>query len=241
MRHEHCFKELRSQHQQADFKTPAGCGNLKRNVDLYKEHSMKDSNILNNASDSKLGMNRLTSFTLTGNSSLHFELSSDPTELIGAIFWQLKRIKIEKHEPIVVGGGGYINPLGEQSPTSAALGSNALSPSFSSMSSLSSQSTSASAESKEAHRILQEDHNLPIQKMGDIESYLKHKFDLETNVQFSMHDRSQSTVAPSTYYLRDAMLSDEQNQLLHRPYCGNPFVAPGTVGSKTRRKYHADG
>ena len=23
--------------------------------------------------------------------------------------------------------------------------------------------------------------------------------------------------------------------LLHRPYCGNPFVAPGTIGSKTRR------
>lgn len=121
MRHEHCFKELRSQHQSADFKVPAGCRNLQRNVDLYKEHSMKDSN---NASDSKLGLNRLTSFTLTGNSSLHFELSSDPTELIGAIFWQLKRIKIEKHDPILVGGGGYITPLGDQSPTSAALGSN---------------------------------------------------------------------------------------------------------------------
>ena len=118
---------------------------------------MKDSNIIKNG-DSKLGMNRLTSFTLTGNSSLHFELSSDPTELIGAIFWQLKRIKIEKHEPIVVGGEGYTNPLGDQSPTSAALGSN--NSSFSSMSILSSQSTSA--ESKEAHKLLMEDHNLPI-------------------------------------------------------------------------------
>ena len=25
------------------------------------------------------------------------------------------------------------------------------------------------------------------------------------------------------------------NMLLHRPYCGNPFVAPGNIGSKTRR------
>jgi len=50
-------------------------------------------------------LNRIDSFTLTGNSSLHFELSRDPTELIGAIFWQLKRIKIEKYDPIVVHGG----------------------------------------------------------------------------------------------------------------------------------------
>ena len=69
--------------------------------------------------------------------------------------------------------------------------------------------------------------------MGDIESYLKHKFDLETESQISLHDRS--NIAPPTYYLRDPTLSDEQNLLLHRPYCGNPFVAPGTIGSKTRR------
>ena len=50
-------------------------------------------------------LNRINSFTLTGNSSLHFELSRDPTELIGAIFWQLKRIKIEKYDPIIVHGG----------------------------------------------------------------------------------------------------------------------------------------
>ena len=50
-------------------------------------------------------LNRINSFTLTGNSSLHFELSRDPTELIGAIFWQLKRIKIEKYDPILVHGG----------------------------------------------------------------------------------------------------------------------------------------
>lgn len=34
---------------------------------------------------------------------MHFELSYDPTELIGAIFWQLKRIKIEKYEPVIIG------------------------------------------------------------------------------------------------------------------------------------------
>ena len=77
--------------------------------------------------------------------------------------------------------------------------------------------------------------------MGDIEGYLKQKFDLETESQISMHDRSQSNHAAPTYYLRDPMLSDEQNSLLHRPYCGNPFVAPGTIGSKTRRKYAYEG
>ena len=77
--------------------------------------------------------------------------------------------------------------------------------------------------------------------MGDIESYLKQKFDLETESQLSMHDRNQSSIAPPTYYLRDPTLSDEQNLLLHRPYCGNPFVAPGTIGSKTRRTYANEG
>ena len=72
--------------------------------------------------------------------------------------------------------------------------------------------------------------------MGDIESYLKHKFDLEAESQI---DRNQSSIAP-TFYLRDPTLTDEQNLLLHRPYTGNPFVAPGTIGSKTRRSYQHD-
>ena len=55
-------------------------------------------------------LNRINSFTLMSatagsNSGLHFELSVDPTELIGAIFWQLKRIKIEKYEPVVYTSG----------------------------------------------------------------------------------------------------------------------------------------
>ena len=57
--------------------------------------------------------NRINSFTLTGNSSLHFELARDPTELIGAIFWQLKRIKIEKYDPIVVNGGPILPHMTE--------------------------------------------------------------------------------------------------------------------------------
>ena len=48
-------------------------------------------------------LNRINSFTISGGSHLHFELSYDPNELIGAIFWQLKRIKIEKYEPVVIG------------------------------------------------------------------------------------------------------------------------------------------
>jgi len=37
-------------------------------------------------------------------------------------------------------------------------------------------------------------------------------------------------------YLRDPLLTDHDNALLRRPYCGNPFIAPGTLGSKTSRK-----
>lgn len=53
--------------------------------------------------------------------------------------------------------------------------------------------------------------------MGDIESYLKSKF---------------KTDGKGLFYLRNPNLSDEENQLLMKPYCGNPFIAPGTLGSK---------
>ena len=94
------------------------------------------------------------------------------------------------------------------------------------------------------HRALQDQHSLPIQRMGDIESYLRQKYDLEYQEdvasQYS-NDGSQQPQANSgilqmmLYYLRDPKIDDQQNMLLHRPYCGNPFVAPGTIGSKTRR------
>jgi hypothetical protein len=47
-------------------------------------------------------LNKINSFS-QGGSHLHFELSQEPNELIGAIFWQLKRIKIEKYEPVILG------------------------------------------------------------------------------------------------------------------------------------------
>lgn len=31
-------------------------------------------------------------------------------------------------------------------------------------------------------------------------------------------------------------MSDEENFLLNRPYCGNPFIAPGTIGAKSGQK-----
>jgi len=36
--------------------------------------------------------------------------------------------------------------------------------------------------------------------------------------------------------LRDANLTDEENFLLMKPYCGNPFIAPGTIGAKSHPK-----
>ena len=86
------------------------------------------------------------------------------------------------------------------------------------------------------HRALQERHSLPIQRMGDIESYLRQKYDLETSDGQPL-DRNQTNHGGifQMYYLRDPALEDSMNILLHRPYCGNPFVAPGTIGSKMRR------
>lgn len=41
--------------------------------------------------------------------------------------------------------------------------------------------------------------------------------------------------------MRDPKISDEENLLLHRVYCGNPFVAPGVIGSKTKRSIYING
>ena len=38
------------------------------------------------------------------------------------------------------------------------------------------------------------------------------------------------------FYLRDPKIDDHQNMLIHRPYCGNPFIAPGTIGSKAKKQ-----
>jgi hypothetical protein len=43
------------------------------------------------------------------------------------------------------------------------------------------------------------------------------------------------------YYMRDPKISDEENLLMHRVYCGNPFVAPGVIGSKTKRSIYING
>lgn len=75
-----------------------GNQNLK---DLGDSQSLSESLIT-----SKNMRNKINLFTLSGT-GLHFELSRDPNELIGAIFWQLKRIKIEKYEPVVVGGKSF--------------------------------------------------------------------------------------------------------------------------------------
>ena len=41
--------------------------------------------------------------------------------------------------------------------------------------------------------------------------------------------------------MRDSSISDEDNLLLHRVYCGNPFIAPGVIGSKTKRSVYING
>ena len=110
MKHESTFKELRVKHHNDIFQVPKCCINVKRKFDVFKDNiAIKSGEIVSSTPEGKRELNRITSFTLSGNSSLHFELSSDPTELIGAIFWQLKRVKIEKYEPVLVGGQRFGN------------------------------------------------------------------------------------------------------------------------------------
>lgn len=81
-----------------------------------------------------------------------------------------------------------------------------------------------------------EHHNLPISRMGDIDWYLRQRFNFDTP------DTEESKQEVQVYYyMRDPTISDEDNLLLHRVYCGNPFVAPGVIGSKTKRSIYING
>ena len=69
--------------------------------------------------------------------------------------------------------------------------------------------------------------------MGDIELYLRAKhqklnFQSATNQQSVMPHQNRL----QHLYIRDPKFTDEENALLNRFYCGNPFVAPGTLGAK---------
>ena len=65
---------------------------------------------------------------------------------------------------------------------------------------------------------LTDQHNLPIAVMGDIEAYLRQKYRTEGS-------------GCTAQYLRNPKLTDDENFALMKPYCGNPFIAPGELGS----------
>ena len=70
--------------------------------------------------------------------------------------------------------------------------------------------------------------------MGDIELYLRAKHSKLNG------NSNASSLKPNNLmlYTRDATLTDEENALLNRFYCGNPFIAPGTLGAKgSKRNY----
>ena len=77
------------------------------------------------------------------------------------------------------------------------------------------------------------DHTIPICLMGDIELYLRAK-----QQKFFQYQANQGNKNANPYllYVRDPQITDEENALLNRFYCGNPFIAPGTLGAKGRRK-----
>jgi len=78
--------------------------------------------------------------------------------------------------------------------------------------------------------------------MGDIESFLRMKYDFEQDDE-QLNDGNELSHGGilHIYHLRDPVLDDHQNMLLHRPYSGNPFIAPGTIGSKARRSAGSSG
>ena len=76
---------------------------------------------------------------------------------------------------------------------------------------------------------------MPVAMMGDIENFLSKKY-IKANgstVGAGVDEQTQQQLLLN--YLRDPALSDYENGLLHRPYCGNPFIAPGELGSKAAR------
>lgn len=87
---------------------------------------------------------------------------------------------------------------------------------------------------KEYNRLLDQ-HNLPIPRMGDIDWYMRQRFNL---VSQDAADKHQAQISN---YLRNPDVSDEDNYALHRVYCGNPFIAPGQIGSKTKRTLYING
>lgn len=116
-------------------------------------------------------LNKINSFTIQGGSHLHFELSQEPNDLIGAIFWQLKRIKIEKYEPIVIGASLETKeePVKKVVEEVKAMH----------MPVEKSRLKSNLAYVKEYNRLL-EQHNLPTSRMGDIDWYLRQKFNCDS-------------------------------------------------------------
>jgi hypothetical protein len=166
----------------------------------------------------KNNLNKINSFTIQGGSNFHFELSQEPNDLIGAIFWQLKRIKIEKYEPVMIGASLESKDDGKKDDSSFADKAAGL--------------KTNSAYVKEYHRLL-EQHNLPIPRMGDIDWYWRQRFNFESQEK---EEKQQFLV-----YLRNPDLTDDENYQIHRVYCGNPFVAPGYIGSKTKRALYING
>ena len=59
--------------------------------------------------------------------------------------------------------------------------------------------------------------------MGDIEAYLRQKYRTEGS-------------GCAAQYLRNPALSDDENFMLMKPYCGNPFIAPGELGSLSQHQ-----
>lgn len=83
---------------------------------------------------------------------------------------------------------------------------------------------------KEYTRLL-ETHSLPISRMGDIDWYVRLKLGVD------LEDETRPQPVLIQFYLRNPSLSDDENLQLHRIYCGNPFIAPGHIGAKTKRAF----
>lgn len=103
---------------------------------------------------------------LQGGNLYKFELAYDSVDLIGIVFQQLKRIKIEKYEPILIAGKTDQKPV-DTVGTKINETTNS--------DQLVNQQINEKPKVSFSTAMI-DHHNLSIATMGDIENYLRQKF-----------------------------------------------------------------
>lgn len=96
--HEAAFREWVQEHIHESFIQPKCCKNLTKSERQFTAAAIA-KNKVDEADANPKGpyLSRINTLAIRGGSNPLFELSSEPNELLGSIFWQLKRIKVEQY------------------------------------------------------------------------------------------------------------------------------------------------